>query len=433
MASIGIRKEDKNRWEARAPLTPKQVEELIEKGIDVNVETSDIRAFKDNEYEEVGAKIVTDLSDRPVVFAVKEIPIRYFNRGQTFAFFSHTIKGQDYNMPMLKELMEKECNLIDYEKITDADGKRLVFFGHYAGYAGMMDSLWAFGERLNYEGIKNAFYELKKTVDYNGLEEVKDALETLDEDIKKNGIPDGLKPLVIGFTGYGHVSQTAQELVDILPHVEISPEDIFDLDTEADVIYKVVFKEEHLVEPKSSDGKFDLQEYYDEPDKYRPIFSKYIPHLTVLMNCIYWDERYPRLVTKERLKEFYEKGKKKLRVIGDITCDVEGSIECNTKTTSTGEPVYTYDPMTGETRMGVEGDGPVVLAVDNLPCELPKESTKEFGQLLKDFVPSMASADYTVELDELELPPEIKRALVLYQGKLTPDYKYMEKYVKRSE
>lgn len=432
MACIGIRKEDKNRWEARAPLTPDQVGRLVAKGMDVYVESSGIRAFSDREYEEAGATITDDLKRCPIIFGVKEIPPRYFHIGNTLICFSHTVKGQDYNMPVLWEMMANQCNLIDYERIADDSGKRLVFFGDYAGYAGMVDSLWALGKRLEHLGYSTPFASVKKAVKQEGMGGVRDAMKKLSEDIASEGIPDELKPLVIGFTGYGNVSQKAQELVDMLPVTEVKPQEIFDLDPKADTIYKVVFKEEHIVQPNSHET-FDLQGYYDEPGKYYSVFARYIPYLTVLMNCTYWDNPYPRLVTKDRIRQLHVAGEDKLQVIGDISCDIDGGVECNTHVTTPGEPVYTYDPISEETNYGVQGKGPVVLAVDNLPCELPKESTEAFGEQLMPFVEHIASADYSKPFEELDMPEEIKRAFVLYQGELTPSYAYLEKYLDRGE
>ncbi len=217
--------------------------------------------------------------------------------------------------------------------------------------------------------------------------------------------------------------------MDLLPHIEVEPEDIYDLDPEPDVIYKVVFKEEHMVKPNRPGKSFELQEYYEHPERYFSVFSRYLPFMTMLVNCIYWESKYPRLVTKERLSHLHDTEEDKLLVIGDITCDVDGSIECNAHVTTPGDPVYTYDPHTETIFSGIKEMGPVILAVDHLPCELPKESTHEFGELLMGFLPDMVKADYTVPLDELQLPDELKRALIVYRGELTSDFEYIEEYL----
>jgi alpha-aminoadipic semialdehyde synthase len=192
-----------------------------------------------------------------------------------------------------------------------------------------------------------------------------------------------------------------------------------------------VFKEEHLVKPVSPKHRFELQDYYDHPEKYRSRFADYLPSLTLLINANYWDDRYPKLVTKAGLRELYSQtSKPRLRVIGDISCDLEGGIEATVHCTDTGDPVYVYNPFNGDVKSGVGGVGPVILAVSNLPCELPLESSKEFSRALTPFVPAIVDADYSLPFDQFNLPDEIKRAVILYHGELTPDYTYLEKYLK---
>jgi len=432
MARIGIRREDKSHWERRVPITPDQVKVLREEhGIEVWIQPSTIRVFTDDEYRQAGAKISEDLSTCPVVFAVKEIPASLFTQDRTYMFFSHTIKGQSHNMPMLRRLLELGCQLIDYEKIADEHGKRIVFFGKYAGLAGMIDSLWALGRRLEWERIANPFRTIEQSHRYDNLEEAKEAVRHAGEAIKKEGLPKSLAPLVVGFAGYGAVSQGAQEIVDLLPVDEISVDDLPAVadKAKADRVYKAVFKEEDMVEPKDAGAAFELQDYYDFPEKYQSVFAKHVPHLTVLMNCIYWEPRYPRLITKGQLWDLYATGEPRLRVIGDISCDVDGSIEFTVKATTPGTPVFVYDPATDKVVDGVEGTGTVVMAVDNLPCELPRESSTAFGESLMPLLPQIASADYGVELENLALPRSVKDALIVYQGELTPNYRYLEEYL----
>jgi alpha-aminoadipic semialdehyde synthase len=203
-----------------------------------------------------------------------------------------------------------------------------------------------------------------------------------------------------------------------------------------------VFKEEHTVEPISledrpstgSGQRFELQDYYDHPEKYHGTFHKYLPHLTVLVNCVYWEEKYPRLVTKANLKQLYSgKEPPRLRVIGDISCDIEGAIEGTVKSTEPGEPVFVYDPFEDRAIDRVAGRGPVIMAVDILPSELPRDASTYFSGVLMDYIPAIAQADYSVPFEKLELPPEIKRALIVHQGELTPNYRYLEEYVRELE
>ena len=402
-------------------------------GIETVIQPSNIRIFSENDYKQAGAHIKESLTQSSVVFAVKEIPIDFFEQGKTYVFFSHTIKGQHHNMPMLKKMMEKGCTLIDYERIIDEKGRRLVFFGRYAGLAGMVDTLWTFGQRLHTERIDTPFEEIKQTVQYKDLDDIKAHIASVGKRIMTEGLPSSLTPLVIGFSGYGHVSLGAQEILDILPVKEIRPGEIETVFAHPSnkVIYKVVFKEEHMVEPVLLGSRFDLQDYYKHPERYRSTFERYIPRLSILMNCIFWNAQYPRLITKSYLRNAFRSGERpRLRVIGDISADVHGAIECTEKTTSPDNPVFLYNPITDTVSDGVQGNGVVVMAVDNLPCELPKESSESFSETLVRFVPEIMKADFGVDdFHSVQLPIEIKNAVVLYRGKLTPSYHYINKFL----
>ena len=429
--SIGIRREDKNEWEKRVPIIPEHVKELKEKyGIETFIQPSKIRAFVDHDYKDAGANVNEDISDSNVVFAVKEVPINFFDSKKTYVFFAHVIKGQKYNMPMLKKMMGLGCNLIDYEKIVDEHGRRLVFFGRYAGLAGMTDTLWAFGQRLKSKGFITPLSDIKKTTSYGRLGEIKKHLVEVGEKIINDGFPNEICPVVVGFAGYGNVSRGAQEIIDILPVEEIAPIELNSLQEEYsnDVIYKVVFKEENMVQKLTPSSKFDLQHYYRHPEQYKSVFERYVPHLSILMNCIYWDDRYPRLITDEFVKNNFNE-KFKLQVVGDISVDVEGAIQFTKKVTDPGNPVFVYNPMANKVIDGYGGEGIAVMAVDNLPCELPRDSSKSFSETLLRFIPDIAKADFSVDFKDLDLPPEIKKAVILYHGKLTPDYKYISKFL----
>lgn len=430
---IGIRHEDKYAMERRVALPPRHVKKLIEQGLEVFVEQSPKRVFTESEFKRAGAKVTDSLAGVPVIFGVKEIPVSWFEENKTYIFFSHVIKGQSYNMPMLSKMMEKKCNLIEYEKIADDQGKRLIFFGRFAGLAGMINSLWSFGERKKTIGEETPFCRLKQSHHYNSLADAEQAVREVGELIRAHGVPDEMAPFTIGFTGYGNVSQGAQHIANLLPAVEISPEELLRLKTDKKysnkLVYKVVFREGDLSEPVDPAAKFDLQDYYSHPEKYRNQFEKYLPHLTILMNCMYWDVRYPRIVTKDFIEKLFKSGAMKLTVIGDVTCDPDGSIEFTHKGTEIEDPVFVYDPLKRKPVMGFKGEGILVMAVDILPSELPRESSESFGDALLEFVPAIASADYNADFKNLILPPEIKRAMILHKGQLTPDYQYIQQYL----
>lgn len=431
---IGIRREDKNEWERRVPLVPDNVRVLVRKGYDVFVQPSKIRVFEDAEYEAAGATVQEDLTKCDIVFGIKEFPVPFFFNKGTYAFFSHVIKGQKHNMPMLNRILETKGTLLDYERVVDEKNKRLIFFGNYAGLAGMLETLHTLGKRLEWEGHKTPFLALKRPLHYDTLGEAKSALEVVGKWITTQGLPDKRVPMVFGFAGYGNVSKGAQEIFDILPHEDIEPKELASFIAAGKFsdrkLYKVVFKEMDMVVPIDPKGTFELQDYFQHPEKYRGVFEQYLANLTVLVNGIYWDARYPRLVTKKWVKENFSDGKRpKLTVFGDISCDVEGSIECTVQPTEPGNPVYVYNPADGTVKEGIEGEGPVVMAVEILPTELPRESSMFFGDMLMPFIPGITSADFKGDFESCNLPPPIKRSVITYKGELTPDYAYIQKFL----
>ncbi|MCD6310230.1 MAG: hypothetical protein J7M18_05910, partial [Candidatus Eremiobacteraeota bacterium] len=246
MYSLGIRREDKSKWERRVPLNPADVKKLIEKhGIHIVIQPSNIRIYSDQEYLDAKAEINEDLSSCQVIMGIKEMPSSFFLPGKTYIFFSHTIKGQEHNMPMLKKMMELGCTLIDYEKITDTQGRRLVFFGRHAGQAGMIDTLWALGKRLEWEGFDTPFSEIHRAYQYEGVDDAKKAISITGKLLGQAPLPEKLRPMIFGFAGYGNVSQGAQEIFDVLPTTEIKPGEIKSLamsdDPPGDRLFKVIF------------------------------------------------------------------------------------------------------------------------------------------------------------------------------------------------
>jgi saccharopine dehydrogenase (NAD+, L-lysine forming) len=423
---VGIRREDKSCWERRVPIVPGDAAALAQQhGIAFHVQPSPIRAFSEDEYRAAGATIDEDLTGCPVVFAVKEIPVRFLEPGKTYVFFSHVVKGQSHNMPMLRRIVELGCNLIDYERVVDDDGRRLIFFGRYAGIAGAVETLRALGRRLAWEGIPNPFEPLRHAHEYHDLAAVQQDVAGVAEAIRVEGIPEAVRPLIIGVTGYGNVAHGAWEILDLLPIRRIEPAEIplvRNSDPIRSTILAATFREEHLVEPIANSEGFDLEDYYTHPERYRGVLERFAPFLTAIVNAVYWDARYPRLITKAYLKELFEETRPRLRVIGDISCDLEGSIECTMTTTPPDNPVFVYHPATGATTSGVAGEGVVVMAVDILPSELPRDASIDFSRVLLPFVPAIAGADYSQPFDQLDLPPAIKRAMIVYHGELTPAY-----------
>ncbi|MCK5795866.1 MAG: hypothetical protein KAI47_01695 [Deltaproteobacteria bacterium] len=432
MAQIAIRREDKSQ-ERRTPVPPKFVEVLREAGVEVIVQSATQRIFDDDAYRQVGATVVDDLSDQPLICGIKEIPLDRLEAGKTYVFFSHTIKGQQDNMPLLAKLLELGCTAIDYERIVDETNRRLVFFGRYAGLAGTIDTLWALGQRLAARGADTALAALSSSLAYESLDDAQAAIQAagralVEKAPGKGGLPEDLWPLVIGVTGTGNTAQGAQEILDVFGAKKVTPDELPALRKGERAIYQCYFDVHHLV--ARHDGRFDLDEYFAHPYRYDAIFSRHLSHLSVLINGIYWDTPFPRVVTIRDLNRLYrDLAPAKLEVIGDISCDIRGGVEATLKATWPDDPVYVFDPDTGEIQSGFDGPGPAIMAVYNLPAELPRDASIGFGEQLLDFLPAIAKARFDQPLDQSGLPEEVQRAVIVHRGELTPAYTYLREFM----
>ena len=432
--AIGLRLEDKNPWERRVALSPSDVRDLIAQGIDVRVERFPRRTFADADYAAANGSLVDDVRDCGVVLGIKEMPLGYFRRGGAYMMFSHTIKGQPYNMEMLRELVDKGCTLLDYEIVTDDDGRRLIFFGRYAGLAGMIDTFWTLGRRLDALGIRSAFSAISPAHAYADLGAAKAAVAELGRRVAALGVPREIAPAAFGFTGYGHVSQGAQEIFDLVPHVEVAPAELAAFLSRngalADRLVKTVYKEADLVAPRDPARAFDLQHYYGHGEAYVSAFAPHLELLTAIVNGIYWDARYPKLATRDQLRTLFAgPARPRLVAIGDISCDVGGALECTVRDTNPGDPTYVFDPATGAAPSGFDGPGIAVMAVGNLPCELPRESSSAFAAALRPFIPALAEVDLDGDFDAARLPDPIRRSVILWRGGFTPRYEHMRTFL----
>ncbi|MEA3489877.1 MAG: hypothetical protein U9R44_06030 [Candidatus Omnitrophota bacterium] len=429
---IGILREEKNEWEKRTPLTPSDVRWLAEKGIKVVVESSSLRGFQDDEYREAGAKVVKTARRASVLVGIKEPKLENVLDDKIYMIFSHTAKGQSHNMPLLKKFLKKKVTLIDYEKVTDLYGKRLVFFGRFAGICGMVDSLHYCAAKLKWKGIDTPFTGLKPAWKYTSLNELKKDIGRTGRRIKLKGFNREITPFIIGITGCGNVSKGAQEILEELDPVEIHPRD-FDRFMERkkykrNKIYKVIFFREEKIRARNG-RNFYFEEYLQKPGNFESNLDRYLPHLKMLVHTSYWDRRYPRVVPKAMLRDLYRRKDFRLEFITDISCDVKGSIEVTDRTTTPGDPVFTYDPGNNKYTGGYESDGVTILAVDNLPAELPKDSSEHFGKLMRDYVYQVALRGPNGTADDPAIPGEIRRAVITRKGKLTDGYRYLGKYL----
>lgn len=434
MGTIGIRLEDKNRWERRVPITPTDAARLSrEHGVEWLVQPFPNRVYDDDSYHDVGARLTSDLSSAKVILAVKEVPIELLMPRTAYVFFAHVIKGQAYNMPLLQRLLDLQCTLVDYEPITNDQGKRLVLFGREAGQAGLIDTLHVLGQRLASEGQKTPLSNIRQAYEYDDLDAALEHFSAVGETIAQKGLGVHDLPLVVGFTGRGNVSQGAMQVFDRLPFEDVAPEDLAERIQSgvevSDRILKVCFNKQHMVRPKDPASSFDAAEFREHPERYEDCFDDYLPYLTVWMNGIFWTERYPRYFTRQQAQDLWKAGHRKLRIIGDVTCDIDGAVELTYRSTTPDAPTFVYDPIDDCFIDGHEADGILVMAVDNLPCELPKDASDNFSRSLSPFIPALADADYARPFEDLDLPPEIRRAVICHGGQLTPQYAYLQEHL----
>ncbi len=431
MICVGLRRETK--LERRTPLTPEHIKKLLESGdIHTVVQPSENRIFTDNQYRAAGAEIKESLSECQAIFGVKEVPVSELLNDKTYLFFSHTIKGQSHNMGMLKKAMDGRNTLIDYELIKTDHGRRAVFLSSYAGYAGMINGLWTFGKRLTSEGIENPFTELEQTREYESLTKAEEAVQEAGKMICAEGLPPEITPLIIGFTGFGSVSKAAQKIATLLPHKQIAPNELNNFVNSKKYTNKEVYLVEYTLEDlyeRKDGGAFSEEHYFNNPKEYQNKLNKTISNLNILVNGIYWENKYPRLITKEGIVKYTGNPK----VIADISCDINGSIELTEKATKSENPVYVYNTSTGEIMDGVIGNGPVILAQDALPSELAREASQAFGDALLPFIALIARTNFKEQSDNeiLTLPKEITDAIILRNGKLTEKFEYLKEFVKQ--
>ncbi len=434
---LGIVREQHGMWERRAPLSPDQVRKLLKDlpGSKVLVQPCTRRIFTNEQYTAAGAIVTDDLSPASFILGVKSVKAAELIPHKSYMFFSHTIKAQPGSMPLLDEILERKVRLFDYECITK-DGRddtpRLVAFGNYAGRAGMIDGLQGLGLRLLAEGYSTPFLHVPNTYIHRSMNEVRERLKVVGDMIKSSGFPHALSPIVFAFTGNGNVAKGAIEIFEHLPHEYITPEELPNLKEEikqgrrkSNVIYAVKLKTSDLVRHKSDPFKFSKDDYYRFPENYEAAFHQTImPHITMLVNGIYWDARFPRLITKENISQLRKAGNHNFRAVADISCDINGSVEFLSRPTSIESPFYIYNPEKDEIHDNISSKGILMLGVDNLPTELPTDASEHFGERLLPLLPPLLTAtDGNYET----LPPELKRACIASDGALTPKWSYISR------
>jgi len=396
---IGIIREGKVPPDFRVPLTPKQCKAIqtLYPEVEVYIQKSNIRVFKDDEYAALGLKLVDDLQNCDIIFGIKEVPIDMLIANKTFVFFSHTIKKQAHNQKLLRAILDKKIRLIDYEVIKDKSNKRLIGFGRYAGIVGCYNTFYTWG-------LKSGEYKLKPAHLCKDRKEV-------EEELKKVVLPNNFRVVL---TGFGRVGNGAREIMSLLPIKEVSPEEYL-RDSHNEPIFTHLDTEDYYV--RKDGNEFSKQEFYAQPEHYTSNFEPYAFISDVYMPCHFWSSKSPYILTRDTLLN----EKNRLKVVGDISCDVNEPIACTIRATKIGNPIYGYDPV-HNTEVDFLSKGAIaVMAIDNLPCELPLDASEDFGnELIKHVIPKLLGDDPDAVIE--------RATQTNLKGELMPNFKYLEDY-----
>jgi len=400
---IGLAREVKLPPDNRVALTPWEVIEIhhIFPSVEVLCQSSPFRCFPDESYHKLGIPVTESLEACDVILGIKEFKGKNLLDGKTYLFFSHTIKKQEHNREMLREILKKNIRLIDYECLTDAYGKRVIAFGRFAGIVGAYNGLLAYGLKYNLYRIKRA-YECENYIE-------------LKNEYKKIILP----PVKILLTGHGSVGHGAQEVLEGVGIKEVTVNDFLNIDYREPVYVQLHSRDYYK---RFDGGDFDREEFHRAPHYYRSDFLRFAHQADLLLNGTFWDLGSEPFFTLEQMntKNF------NIKVIADISCDVHGPIPSTIRTSTIPEPFYDFDPSQGlEAPAFSQANYITVMAVDNLPNELPREASNSFGRvLIEKIIPNLVYGD------ENEM---IRRATITLNGKLTPRYKYLQDFVEGKE
>lgn len=395
---FGIIKERKNPPDRRVVFTPEELVKLKEEFplAEIKIESSDIRVFTDDQYSSLGFEVTNDVSDCDVLIGVKEVPVDALIPNKKYFFFSHTIKKQPYNRKLLVACLEKNIRLIDHETIVDANNKRLIGFGRYAGIVGAYNGIRAFGMK----------YELFNLVKAETLADKNALLERLRRPV--------LPPIKIVLTGHGKVGLGAKEMLDGMKIKEVSIEDYLKKNYDMPVYTHIDLEDYN----KRIDGKpFDKKDFYTNPQEYTSNFERFTKVSDLFMAGHFYGNGAPVILTRDMLRA----PDNKIKVVADISCDVDGPIACTLRASTIAEPLFGYLPSEHKEVDYMHPGAIVVMSVDNLPCELPKDASEGFGEMfLEHVIPAFFNNDKEGILE---------RAKITENGKLTPRFSYLQDYV----
>ena len=399
---FGLIREGKLPPDERVALTPAQCQEFMERWPDEElvVQESEVRRISAEEYTDAGVSVVSDVSDCDVLIGVKEVNAEDLIAGKTYLFFSHTYKKQPYNAKLLAAILEKKVSLIDYEVLKKPNGKRIIGFGHWAGIVGAYNGLRAWGMREN-------SYHLPRAIDGKDLEEM----------ISKAKAGNLSKSLKIVLTGYGRVGKGAAELLDSIGVMEVEKEEFLSKEYTDGPVYTHLGLSDY--NEREDGGEFNREKFKSDPSAYKSSFLPYACAADVFIAGHYYSQGSPYIISREDFKH----PQIRLKVVADISCDIDGPVACTLRPSTVADPVYGYDTE-NECECSIDTPGSVtVMAIDNLPCELPRDASKGFGRDMLDHVIPLL-----IEGDKDGILAGARETGL--DGELCEKYKYLQEYVK---
>jgi alanine dehydrogenase len=398
---FGLIREGKLPPDERVALTPAQCQEFMERWPDEElvVQESEVRRISAEEYTDAGVSVVSDVSDCDVLIGVKEVNSEDLIAGKTYLFFSHTYKKQPYNAKLLAAILEKKVSLIDYEVLKKPNGKRIIGFGHWAGIVGAYNGLRAGGMREN-------SYHLPRAIDGKDLEEM----------ISKAKAGNLSKSLKIVLTGYGRVGKGAAELLDSIGVREVEKEEFLSKEYTDGPVYTHLGLSDY--NEREDGGEFNRDDFMSDPKGYKSSFLPYACAADVFIAGHYYSQGSPYIISREDFKH----PQMRLKVVADISCDIDGPVACTLRPSTVADPVYGYDPE-NESECSLNTPGSItVMAIDNLPCELPRDASKGFGRDMLDHVIPLL-----IEGDKDGILAGARETGL--DGELCEKYKYLQEYV----
>ncbi len=404
MTKIGVIKEGKVPIDKRVPLIPSQAKYITDHFSELNlvVQSSDIRCYEDDSYRSLGIEVVDSVQDCDILLGVKEVQINDLIPEKQYFFFSHTIKKQDYNRELLKSILDQKIQLTDWETLRNSDNLRIIAFGRWAGIVGAYNALWTFGRRYNLFETRRAF----ECFDY--------------ADLKSEFSKIKLPKIKIVITGGGRVAKGAMEVMHGVGIKKVTPSAFLSQNYNEPVFTQLNSRDYNK---RKDGGEFSRNDFYKHPENYEGDFVKYTHVADILIASAFWDPAAPKLFTSEDVTH----GDFMTNVIADITCDIDGSIPATKRPSTIEDPIYDYNPSEDQVEAALSDEANItMMAVDNLPCELPRDASESFGnQFIENVLPSILDKDTSGIIH--------RASITTSSGKLNEGYEYLQDYIEGKE